>query len=174
MIDLWYELIAFLERGGPALTAIVLCTLLMWVLISARALYFWLEEPRDAAARLSAWRSRTDLAGWYRESMRRRLLSEHRLRVTRHHQMIGNLVRICPLLGLLGTVLGMIEVFEVMAAAGNSNPRFMAAGISKATITTMAGMVAALSGLALSTWLPGRAARAQASLAKKLAEERHA
>ena len=44
----------------------------------------------------------------------------------------------------------MIEVFDVMAIAGSGNPRAMAAGVSRATIPTMAGMVAALSGLVVS------------------------
>ena len=49
--------------------------------------------------------------------------------------------------GLLGTVTGMIEVFDVMAVAGSGNARGMAAGVSKATLPTMAGMVGALSGM---------------------------
>ena len=67
--------------------------------------------------------------------------------------VIRSLVAVCPLLGLLGTVTGMIEVFDVMAIAGAGNARAMAAGGSKATIPTMAGMVAALSGLAVSAQL---------------------
>ncbi len=54
------------------------------------------------------------------------------------------LVAICPMLGLLGTVTGMISVFDVMATQGSSQPRLMASGISLATLPTMAGMVAAL------------------------------
>jgi len=64
--------------------------------------------------------------------------------------LIKTLVAICPLLGLLGTVTGMIEVFDVMAVAGSSNARAMAAGVTRATIPTMAGMVAALSGFIIS------------------------
>jgi biopolymer transport protein ExbB len=66
---------------------------------------------------------------------------------------IENLVALCPLLGLQGTVTGMIEVFEVMAFSGTGNPRSMAAGVSKATLPTMAGMVAALSGVLATTLL---------------------
>ncbi len=51
------------------------------------------------------------------------------------------------MLGLLGTVVGMIHVFDVMAVTGNGNARSMASGISQATISTMAGMVIAISGL---------------------------
>ncbi len=44
---------------------------------------------------------------------------------------IRTLVAMCPLIGLLGTVTGMIGVFEVMAQQGTGNPRLMAAGISQ-------------------------------------------
>ena len=56
-------------------------------------------------------------------------------------------------MGLLGTVTGMIEVFDVMAVAGGGNARGMAGGVSKATLPTMAGMVAALSGMMFSIQL---------------------
>ena len=53
---------------------------------------------------------------------------------------------VAPLLGLLGTVLGMLEVFDALAATGSNNPRSMAAGVSKATVSTLAGMVVAIGG----------------------------
>jgi len=62
-------------------------------------------------------------------------------------------VALCPLLGLMGTVTGMIEVFDVMAVSGTGNARSMASGVSKATIPTMAGMVGALSGVFLQTMI---------------------
>ena len=52
----------------------------------------------------------------------------------------------------MGTVTGMIEVFDVLMAC-SGNARFMAFGVSKATIPTMAGMVGALSGVFAATWL---------------------
>jgi len=63
------------------------------------------------------------------------------------------------LLGLMGTVTGMIQVFEVMAISGTSNARSMAAGVSRATVPTMAGMVGALSGVFLVTILTRTAKR---------------
>ena len=71
--------------------------------------------------------------------------------------VIKTLMAVLPLLGLLGTVTGMIEVFDVMAVAGTGNARLMAGGVSKATIPTMAGLVAALSGLYLVTFLEHKA-----------------
>jgi biopolymer transport protein ExbB len=69
------------------------------------------------------------------------------------------MVAICPLLGLMGTVTGMIEVFDVMAISGSGNARSMASGVSKATIPTMAGMVGALSGVFLVTVLNQKVSR---------------
>jgi len=65
----------------------------------------------------------------------------------------------------------MIEVFEVMAISGSSSPRSMAAGVSKATIPTMAGMVAALSGVAMGTYLQRKVGRERALLADHLVVE---
>ena len=70
--------------------------------------------------------------------------------------LIEALVVICPLLGLLGTVTGMIEVFYVMALTGGGDAKSMAGGVSKATIPTMAGMVGALSGIFAFNWLKHR------------------
>jgi biopolymer transport protein ExbB len=53
----------------------------------------------------------------------------------------------------MGTVTGMISVFEVMSLLGGGSPRAMAEGVSRATIPTMAGMVAAISGIYFSAWL---------------------
>ena len=70
--------------------------------------------------------------------------------------MIKSLIAVCPLLGLLGTVTGMIAVFDVMTLSGSGNARALADGISMATVPTMAGMVAALSGVYFGTWLEHR------------------
>jgi biopolymer transport protein ExbB len=75
----------------------------------------------------------------------------------RYLRLIKALIAVCPLLGLLGTVTGMIHVFDVMALLGSGNARAMADGVSMATIPTMAGMVVALSGLFFSSHLERRA-----------------
>ena len=78
---------------------------------------------------------------------------------------------LCPLLGLMGTVTGMIEVFDVMAISGTGNARSMAAGVSKATIPTMAGMVGALSGVFLVTIISRAVANRVESLEDQLTME---
>ena len=138
---------AFLERGGDVLLVIASVTFLMWTLILERLWFFRMVQPGNAKRALASWASRTDHTSWYAEQVRRLLVSEVRTDLFQGIRIIKTLVAVCPMLGLLGTVTGMIEVFDVMAVAGSGNTRAMAGGVSKATIPTMAGMVAALSGM---------------------------
>jgi len=143
----------FVETGGDVLLLIGLVSLAMWTLILERAWYFRLVYPRVAREVAESWRARRDHRSWNAHQIRQLLTSENRLKLGTGLKMIKTLVALCPLLGLLGTVTGMIEVFDVMAVAGSGNARAMASGVSKATIPTMAGMVAALSGLLISAQL---------------------
>ena len=63
---------------------------------------------------------------------------------------------ISPLLGLLGTVLGMVTVFNAITTAGLGNPQVLSAGISKALVTTVAGLTVAIPALACHTWFSRR------------------
>ncbi|MDB2662126.1 MotA/TolQ/ExbB proton channel family protein [Gammaproteobacteria bacterium] len=65
--------------------------------------------------------------------------------------LIQGLIALCPLLGLLGTVTGMIEVFDIMAITGTGNARAMASGIARATLPTMTGLFVSIVGLFLLT-----------------------
>jgi biopolymer transport protein ExbB len=85
------------------------------------------------------------------------LISQARMQINQYLPMIKTLVALCPLLGLLGTVWGMIEVFNIMAVTGGGDAKSMAGGVQQATIPTMAGMVAALSGVYFGTWLEHKA-----------------
>jgi biopolymer transport protein ExbB len=150
---------AFMERGGDVLFMILAVTFIMWVLIIERLWYFTLEYKKQKNRVVDAWESRSERRSWYAHKIRTAMISEINDNLNQGVGMIKTLVALCPLVGLLGTVTGMIEVFDVMASQGSSNARAMAAGVSKATIPTMAGMVAALSGVFLSTYIERRAKR---------------
>jgi biopolymer transport protein ExbB len=76
-----------------------------------------------------------------------------------------------PMLGLLGTVDGMIQTFDVMTVFGTGNARGMAGGISVALITTMGGLLTALSGLYFTTHLEERVSRQVNNVADALTRE---
>ncbi|MCB9724623.1 MAG: MotA/TolQ/ExbB proton channel family protein [Spirochaetaceae bacterium] len=144
---------AFLETGGGVLRFIGIVTITMWTLMLERFYYFYAVFPKVSEEAQATWRAREDHSSWGAHQIRRLMISELRMQLESGLAYIRVLVALCPLLGLLGTVTGMIEVFDVMAIAGSGNAKAMAGGVSKATIPTMAGMVAALSGLILSARL---------------------
>jgi biopolymer transport protein ExbB len=143
----------FVERGGQVLLAIAVLTGVMWTLIVERVFYFRTAYPSEKRRLQQLWRSRLDRSSWEAQQIRRMLVSEVKLKLERGLGPIKTAVALCPMFGLLGTVTGMIEVFDVMAVAGSGNARGMASGVSKATLPTMAGMVAALSGMLFSIQL---------------------
>jgi len=150
----WYEAIRdFLEMGGTVLVAIGILTLFMWILIIERVLYFHGSHRSNVAKTVKKWNKRSDKVSWNARQIRLAAISRIKLDMNQFLPLIKTMVALCPLLGLMGTVTGMIEVFDVMAVSGTGNARSMASGVSKATIPTMAGMVGALSGVFMTTWL---------------------
>lgn len=71
-------------------------------------------------------------------------------------RLLGAVANITPMLGLLGTVFGMIKAFNVISQSGTGNPGLVASGISEALITTAAGMLVGVTALALYHYFRGR------------------
>ncbi len=162
------DLQKFLELGGPVLSIILVTTFVMWSLIVERLSYFAVAEPQEAKRIRDAWYARTERISWRAQKIRALMISRFRQHAEHNIALILTLVVISPLLGLLGTVTGMVSIFDVMAASGASDVRAMSAGVSNATITTMAGMVAAISGLIVAQRLDARSRRVVADLASAL------
>ena len=158
----------FLGSGGFVLNWIMGLTFFMWTFILERyAYYFFAHRPLKSRLR-AEWEGRTDKTSWKAAAIKDELISQVKQRTIANVGIIKTLVALAPLLGLLGTVTGMIQVFDVMALSGSSNARLMAGGVFRATIPTMAGMVAALSGIAFATILPRKSARETARFANDL------
>jgi biopolymer transport protein ExbB len=164
MIEILETIRDFTESGGQVLLIIGALIFVMWLMILERVLYVFVTHKQYKKAVIAKWQARAERASWNAEQIRQAMISRVSLSLSTGVPIIQALVALCPLLGLMGTVTGMIEVFDVMAISGSGNARSMASGVSKATIPTMAGMVGALSGVFASTWL----ARTQRSERAKL------
>lgn len=147
----------FFEAGGPVLFAVLAVTILMWTFIIERLWYFRAVHPRVVQHAIQIWENRADQNSWYAKRIRERLISEVSIEASRFVFLIKSLIAVLPLVGLLGTVTGMVMVFDVMAILGTGNAREMAGGVSAATLPTMAGMTAALSGLYFGSALDSKA-----------------
>lgn len=159
LLDSYEAIRDFLELGGVILRLIAVVILIMWVLIMERVLYFRSGYNAQVANAQQVWEGRPERKSWNAHMIREALISRVGMNANEGLAFIKTLVALCPLLGLMGTVTGMIEVFDVMAVSGSGNARSMASGVSKATIPTMAGMVGALSGVFATTWLNRKAGR---------------
>ena len=147
----WHDLTAlvlqFIDRGGLVLLGIILASFVMWFVMCSRWWYLRFDYPLQLQQATSVWHNEPDQHSWFGRAKREQLISELQLDITQNIGLIKVFIALCPMLGLLGTVTGMIDVFAVLAMTGGGDIKAMAAGVSRATIPTMAGMVAGLSGV---------------------------
>ena len=145
------SLLDFFDRGGPVIIVLFVLAIVMTTLLIER-LFFYISELKDlsdiSVQEVSAYR---DVNSWVLNKIKSKNISVINVAANRNLLLIQGLIALCPLLGLLGTVTGMIEVFDIMAITGTGNARAMASGIAKATLPTMTGLFISIVGLFLLT-----------------------
>ena len=182
MDELFYQMTAYIRSGGVVMGPILCVSLVMWVLIFNRLFFlhrlYVKNMPRAMAGELvrgnlwpekkykgaNAFLVRAFLSRCSPVSdpeLDERILDETVMALTasldRYLALIGVLSAVAPLMGLLGTVVGMMETFDVITVFGTGNVRAMASGISVALVTTQTGLMISIPGLYMSGWLNRRA-----------------
>lgn len=174
-----------IKSGGWLMAPLVLCSVAvvaivaerLWTLQTRRVapehlaaqVWNWLKSGELDEERLQALRAGSPLgrilaAGLEQRRAPREVMNEAIEDTGRHvvHELdrylitLGTVATISPLLGLLGTVLGIIHVFAAISTAGLGNPAALASGISQALITTVAGLTVAIPAYILYRYLRGR------------------
>lgn len=153
LMDIGQGILRFMNMGGEVLWVIAGLILVLWTLIFERVWFYHSQLKNDVQAALDVWAARPERQSKRARQVRERLVSVVSQKVDENRDMIKSLVALAPLFGLLGTVWGMIGVFDILAITGGGDVRSMASGVSRATIPTMAGMVAALSGVFGNTYV---------------------
>lgn len=165
MVEQVQAALDYLRQGGWVMVPLAAVSIVMWTLIYER-LHAYRVLARadglrrrllDGCGRGAADREeRPDRTAADRAVLR---MSARRIdeEIERYLALITVLVAVAPLLGLLGTVLGMTETFRVIATFGTGNTRALAGGISVALITTQTGLLIAVPGLFLRGRLRGQA-----------------
>ncbi len=180
-LDHLYGVEDYLRAGGIVIVPLIIVSVLMWALIINRAFFFRRLNRRDMSRKVAAEHVKEDRLpdpGKYKgavtllvaeflgrrageSSVDRFILDETVIATVssldRHLAAIGVLAAISPLLGLLGTVTGMIATFDIISVFGTGNARAMAGGVSEALITTQTGLLVAIPGLYMSNFLNRRA-----------------
>jgi biopolymer transport protein ExbB len=194
------------KAGGPVMLPIILCSVVaaaiiierLWTLQKGRVL------PKDLTARVWSWARNKQLdqqhvhalasssplgmvlaSGLLNRDRSREMMKESIEDTGRHvvHELerylntLGTIAAISPLLGLLGTVIGMVRVFTAITEEGVGNPAVLAGGISEALITTAAGLCVAIPSLMGYRYLRGRVDELVVDMEKeamKLVEALHA
>ena len=189
-MDIGVLTIEYFRPGGMVMLPIIIVSFWMWVLIIERIVFFRKIEREDITLEqavelirgkstietdeslLSGLRGRV-VAGFLRTRTVSTKLNYNILRyctmrerplLRRYLAVIGILAAVAPLLGLLGTVTGMMTTFNVISIFGTGNARAMAGGISEALLTTQSGLLVAIPGLYMSIYLNRRAERLEGQL----------
>lgn len=178
-------MLEFVKAGGWLMVPIVLCSIVAMAIIAERfwtlqkkriapgnlvvQTWQWVWAGHVTEERLRALRSGSPLgrilaAGLINRNRDREVMKEsiedvgrqvvHELE--RYLNTLGTIASITPLLGLLGTVIGMIKVFAVITTQGVGDPEVLAGGISEALITTAAGLCTAIPSLLFYRFFRGR------------------
>jgi biopolymer transport protein ExbB len=164
-VSAFFDLI---DGGGPFVAWIILCGVVMWTLVVERIWYFSRLLPRDAKETLDRWNARGDRNSWCARQIRRAMISRLNAAMTANLPLLRVLVPLAPLLGLIGTVSGMLEVFESMALRGSADARAMATGVSHAMICTLTGLAVSITGLYPVFYFGSRARRETERFADEL------
>ncbi len=143
----------YINQGGYVLIVLFIVALYMWILLTERFFFYKYLLKDEINDSFISYQNMITADNWTNQKIKKMFLAEITLSKNKNINQIKGLVALCPLLGLLGTVTGMIEVFDVMAFTGTGNPRAMASGVSKATLPTMTGLVISISGLFAITFL---------------------
>jgi biopolymer transport protein ExbB len=160
---------SLVDEGGPFVVAIFLCGFVMWTLVIERACYFAWVLPLQAREAIGSWKARGEHRSWCARQIRRAMISRLNTAMNANLVLLRVLVPLSPLLGLVGTVSGMLEVFDSMALRGSADARAMASGVSMAMICTLTGLMVSITGLYPVYYFTSRVRRETELLGDRLA-----
>jgi len=155
------------EDGGPFVGLIFATGVLMWGIIAERYWFFRRKLPQLSKELQQQWEARSEHTSWCARQIRQAMISRVNVAMSAGIPVMQVLVPMSPLLGLIGTVVGMLEVFDSMALRGNADARSMASGVSQAMICTMTGLAVSITGLYPVHYFRTRTARETELLADK-------
>lgn len=135
----------FIDQGGPIVFILFFISIYLFVLLAAKFQFLFFEIT-DIQKNFESKVNNIEKDEFYLSNLSIQK-ADFKSLVLKDFTTIQILITLCPVLGLLGTVTGMIEVFDVVSFFGTGNARALASGITKATLPTMTGMAISIVGL---------------------------
>ncbi len=170
--DLLSKMGEHFQKGGNVMPPLLFISIVMWLLILRVGwqLLFVRRTRSLEHCLVAAEQGKFKGAGWQRQLLKTFLKRRSRSNAINHRLIDGLmltfrdrtrkyidtvlvLAAVAPLLGLLGTVMGMVATFDTIGKFGTGNARALAAGISEALITTQTGLIISIPGLLIGTLL---------------------
>lgn len=178
-------MLEFVKSGGWLMLPILLCSVVSMAIIAERfwtlqthrvapanlavQVWKWSKDHQIDDARLRRLRSGSPLGRILASALNSRHMDREQMKervedtgrhvvhdMERYLNSLGTIASISPLLGLLGTVIGMIKVFALITTQGVGDPSVLAGGISEALVTTAAGLTVAIPSLMFYRYFRGR------------------
>lgn len=134
-------------RGGPVLYLLFLLSGLIFYLLVDKYFFIFFKSKNFLISSVDDFSNEYSPSNTDYRFIQNTLISSVKREANKNIKILDGFIGMCPMIGLLGTVYGMIEVFEVLSFLGTGNPRAMSSGVAMATIPTMSGMVITVFGL---------------------------
>lgn len=134
-------------RGGPVLYLLFLLSGLIFYLLVDKYIFIFFKSKNFLISSVDNFSNEYSPGDTDYRFIQNTLISSIKREANKNIKILDGFIGMCPMIGLLGTVYGMIEVFEVLSFLGTGNPRAMSSGVAMATIPTMSGMVITVFGL---------------------------
>jgi biopolymer transport protein ExbB len=143
-------------RGGPVLFVLFFISFLIFFIFVNKYTFIYFDKSEWFTEKLDNFIKNNPPEIFSLKQVQKTYISELNRVSNTNIKLLDGLIGMCPMIGLLGTVYGMIEVFEVLSFLGTGNPRAMSSGVAKATIPTMASMVITIFSLYFRQDITGR------------------
>jgi biopolymer transport protein ExbB len=184
-------IVAFLVKGGVVMAPLLVCSVMALAVVLERAWFWWRASPASDAERVlshaarAEWDAALRVGDGSRSPVARVLAAgirhrhpapalameaaahEEQARFTRYLAVLDTIITLSPLLGLLGTVTGMILAFGVMSTSGIDQPHAITGGVAEALIATASGLAVAMAALVPYNYFTRRAERTLADIERQ-------
>ena len=155
-------------KGGPVLYLLFFVSFLISYILVKKYIFIFIDKNKWSGKKLDNFIAKNPPENINLKYVEKTFISEMKRTSNANIKLLDGLIGMCPMIGLLGTVYGMIEVFEVLSFLGTGNPRAMSSGVAKATIPTMASMVITIISLYFRQDITGRMSNFSSNLMQDL------